>query len=49
VTAASTADLRTIYASVVLLSVMGIALFLVVLVVQSRLLKWHGSSAPQDG
>jgi NitT/TauT family transport system permease protein len=45
VTSASVSDLKTIYASVAILAVMGIALFLAVIFVQSRVLTWHSSSA----
>jgi NitT/TauT family transport system permease protein len=45
VTAASLGDLKTIYASVFILSVMGVALFLLVVLVQKRVLTWHGSPA----
>lgn len=44
VTAASVGDLKTIYASVVVLAFTGIAFFLVVVVLQARLLAWHSSS-----
>jgi NitT/TauT family transport system permease protein len=44
VTSASVSDLKTIYASVVVLAVMGIALFALVVFVQSRVLTWHSSS-----
>jgi NitT/TauT family transport system permease protein len=46
VTAASLSDLPTIYASVVVLAVMGIALFVLVVLVQRRLLAWHSSATP---
>jgi NitT/TauT family transport system permease protein len=46
VTAASLSDLQTIYASVVVLAIIGIALFVLVVLVQRRLLAWHGSAAP---
>jgi len=49
VTAASLGDLKTIYASVFVLSVMGVALFLLVVVVQNRVLTWHSSSALREG
>jgi NitT/TauT family transport system permease protein len=49
VTAASLGDLKTIYASVFILSVMGVALFLLVVMVQNRVLTWHGSAAPEEG
>ncbi|MGO9343603.1 MAG: ABC transporter permease [Acidimicrobiales bacterium] len=49
VTAASLGDLKTIYASVFVLSVMGVALFLLVVAIQNRVLTWHSSSAPRDG
>jgi NitT/TauT family transport system permease protein len=44
VTSASVSDLKTIYASVAVLAAMGIALFVVVIFVQSRVLTWHSSS-----
>jgi NitT/TauT family transport system permease protein len=46
VTAASLSDLPTIYASVVVLAVMGIVLFVLVVLVQRRLLAWHSSATP---
>ncbi len=46
VTAASLSDLKTIYASVVVLALIGIALFVLVVVVQRRLLAWHSSATP---
>jgi NitT/TauT family transport system permease protein len=46
VTAASLSDLPTIYASVVVLAVMGIALFVLVVLIQRRLLAWHSSATP---
>jgi NitT/TauT family transport system permease protein len=46
VTAASLSDLQTIYASVVVLAVIGITLFVLVVLVQRRLLAWHSSAAP---
>jgi NitT/TauT family transport system permease protein len=46
VTAASLSDLPTIYASVVVLAVIGIALFVLVVLVQRRLLAWHSSATP---
>jgi NitT/TauT family transport system permease protein len=46
VTAASLSDLATIYASVVVLAVMGIVLFVLVVLVQQRLLAWHSSATP---
>ncbi len=46
VTAASLSDLKTIYASVVVLAVIGIALFVLVVIVQRRLLAWHSSATP---
>ncbi|HXY44606.1 MAG TPA: ABC transporter permease [Acidimicrobiales bacterium] len=48
VTAASLGDLKTIYASVVVLAVMGIAVFLLVVFVQSRMLTWHSSSTVKE-
>jgi NitT/TauT family transport system permease protein len=48
VTAASLGDLKTIYASVFVLSVMGVALFLLVVVVQNRVLTWHSSATPGE-
>jgi NitT/TauT family transport system permease protein len=45
VTAASLSDLPTIYASVVVLAVIGIALFVLVVLIQRRLLVWHSSAA----
>jgi NitT/TauT family transport system permease protein len=44
VTAASLGDLKTIYAAVVVLAVTGIAFFLVVVVLQAKLLTWHSSA-----
>ena len=44
VTAASLSDLPTIYASVVVLAIIGIGLFVLVVLVQRRLLAWHSSS-----
>jgi NitT/TauT family transport system permease protein len=49
VTAASLGDLKTIYASVFILSVMGVALFLLVVMLQNRVLTWHGSAALEEG
>lgn len=49
VTAASLGDLKTIYASVFVLSLMGVALFLLVVFVQNRVLTWHSSAALRDG
>ena len=46
VTAASLSDLPTIYASVVVLAVMGIALFVLIVLIQRRLLAWHSSATP---
>jgi NitT/TauT family transport system permease protein len=46
VTAASLSDLPVIYASVVVLAVIGIVLFVVVVLVQRRLLAWHSSATP---
>jgi NitT/TauT family transport system permease protein len=46
VTAASLSDLPTIYASVVVLAVIGIVLFVLVVLVQRRLLAWHSSATP---
>jgi NitT/TauT family transport system permease protein len=46
VTAASLSDLSTIYASVVVLAVIGITLFVLVVLVQRRLLAWHSSATP---
>jgi NitT/TauT family transport system permease protein len=46
VTAASLSDLPVIYASVAVLAVMGIALFVLVVLVQRRLLAWHSSATP---
>ena len=43
VTASSLSDLKTIYASVVVLAIMGIALFVLVIIIQSRVLTWHSS------
>jgi NitT/TauT family transport system permease protein len=43
VTAASLADLPVIYACVVVLAILGISLFLIVVFVQSRILRWHSS------
>lgn len=48
VTAASLANLPVIYASVVVLAIMGIALFLLVVLVQSRVLTWHSSQTVKD-
>ena len=45
VTAASLGDLKTIYASVFVLSVMGVALFCLVVVIQNRVLTWRTSAA----
>jgi NitT/TauT family transport system permease protein len=44
VTAASLSDLPVIYASVVVLAIIGIALFVLVVLVQRRLLAWHSSA-----
>jgi NitT/TauT family transport system permease protein len=49
VTAASVSDLKTIYAAVVVLAVMGVALFAVVVLVHRRLLAWHGSDTLTAG
>jgi len=46
VTAASLSDLPTIYASVAVLAVMGIVLFVLVVLAQRRLLAWHSSATP---
>jgi NitT/TauT family transport system permease protein len=43
VTASSMSDLKTIYASVVVLAIMGIALFVIVIFIQNRVLTWHSS------
>lgn len=43
-TSASLSDLKTVYASVVVLAALGIALTLLVVVVQHRVLAWHGGS-----
>jgi len=43
VTAASLSDLPVIYASVLVLALLGVALFVIIVVVQSRVLKWHSS------
>lgn len=48
VTASSLSDLKTIYASVAVLAVMGIALFVIVIFVQSRVLTWHSSQKTRD-
>ncbi len=48
VTAASLANLPVIYASVVVLAIMGISLFLLVVLVQSRVLAWHSSQTVKD-
>jgi len=48
VAAASLSDLPTIYASVVILAIMGIALFVIVVLVQRRLLAWHSSATPTN-
>jgi len=44
VTAASLGDLKTIYAAVAVLAVTGIAFFLVVVILQAKLLTWHSSA-----
>ena len=44
VTAASLSDLPTIYASVAVLAVMGISLFVLVVLIQRWLLAWHSSA-----
>jgi len=46
VTAASLSDLPVIYASVVVLAIIGIVLFVLVVLVQRRLLAWHSSATP---
>ena len=43
-TAANEADLRTVYASVVVLALLGISMTLVTVMFQHRLLTWHDSS-----
>jgi NitT/TauT family transport system permease protein len=48
VTAASLANLPVIYASVVVLAIMGIVLFLLVVFVQNRVLTWHSSQLVKD-
>jgi NitT/TauT family transport system permease protein len=48
VTASSLSDLKTIYASVVVLAIMGITLFLLVIFIQSRVLTWHSSQKVKD-
>ncbi|HAM02414.1 MAG TPA: ABC transporter permease [Acidimicrobiaceae bacterium] len=45
VTAASLGDLKTIYAAVAVLAVTGIVFFLVVVILQAKLLTWHSSAA----
>jgi NitT/TauT family transport system permease protein len=44
VTAASLGDLKTIYAAVAVLAVIGITFFLIVVILQAKLLTWHSSS-----
>jgi len=46
-TSASLSDLRTVYASVVVLAVLGIALTLAVVTVQYRVLTWYQGSPPK--
>ncbi len=41
VVSAQQADLKTIYASVLILAIIGVALTVIVLVLESRFLKWH--------
>jgi NitT/TauT family transport system permease protein len=48
VTAASLANLPVIYASVVVLAIMGITLFLIVVLVQNQVLSWHSSETVKD-
>ena len=43
-TAANQADLKTVYASVVVLALLGISMTFVIVMVQHWLLTWHGSS-----
>jgi NitT/TauT family transport system permease protein len=44
-TAASLSDLKTVYASVLVLAFLGIALTVVVVVLQRKLLGWHQTAA----
>jgi NitT/TauT family transport system permease protein len=44
-TSASLSDLKTVYASVLVLAFMGIGLTVVVIVLQRRLLGWHQTAA----
>jgi NitT/TauT family transport system permease protein len=48
VTASSLSDLKTIYASVLVLAIIGITLFVLVVFIQSRVLTWHGYHKIRD-